>query len=315
MSWQITLASVLVTLPLVPLAAVCSAEEHVPAKKIVFVAGPPSHGYGTHQHYAGCRLLEKCLHEAFPSVETVVHQNGWPQDPKAFDGADAIVVFADGGGANPINAHLEQVETLIKKGVGLVCLHYAVQVDDPRARTCFKDWIGGYFETHWSVNPTWKAEFRQFPDHPVTRGVKPFVIEDEWYYHMRFRDNPDEVTPILSAVPPEQTRQGPDGPYSGNPTVRSRKGMAEHVAWARQRADGGRGFGFTGGHWHWNWAHDQFRKVVLNGIAWTAGLEIPAAGCVTKTPTFEELRALQDFPQPDDFAEQHWRDKIEPWNR
>ena len=225
MSWQITLASVLVTLPLVPLAAVCSAEEHVPAKKIVFVAGPPSHGYGTHQHYAGCRLLEKCLHEAFPSVETVVHQNGWPQDPKAFDGADAIVVFADGGGANPINVHLEQVETLIKKGVGLVRLHYAVQVDDPRGRTCFKDWIGGYFETHGLVNPTWKAEFRQFPDHPVTRRVKPFVIEDEWYYHMRFRDNPDEATPILSAVPPEQTRQGPDGPYSGNPTVRSRKGI------------------------------------------------------------------------------------------
>ena len=47
------------------------------------------------------------------------------------------------------------------------------------------------FETHWSVNPTWKAEFKQFPDHPIARGVKPFVIEDEWYYHMRFRDNLD----------------------------------------------------------------------------------------------------------------------------
>ena len=80
--------------------------------------------------------------------------------------------------------------------------------------------------------------------------------------------------------------------------------MTEHVAWARQRADGGRGFGFTGGHWHWNWAHDQFRKLVLNGIAWTAGIEVPADGIVSKTPTFEDLTAHQDFPQPADFDAQ-----------
>ena len=149
-----------------------------------------------------------------------MHQNGWPKDPQAFDAADAIVVFADGGGANPINAHLEQIDALVKKGVGLVCLHYAVQVDDPQARAFFKEWIGGYFEIHWSVNPTWKAAFTQLPDHPVVRGVAPFAIEDEWYYHMRFLDNLEGVTPILSAVPPEETRQGPDGPFSGNPTVR-----------------------------------------------------------------------------------------------
>ena len=103
-------------------------------KKIVFVAGAASHGYGSHAHYAGCVLLAKCLQEHLPSVETVVHQNGWPADPHAFDDAAAIVVFADGGGANPINPHLEQVAALMQKGIGLVCLHYAVQVDDPRAR-------------------------------------------------------------------------------------------------------------------------------------------------------------------------------------
>ena len=43
----------------------------------------------------------------------------------------------------------------------------------------FLDWIGGYFEMNWSVNPHWTAKFDKFPDHPITRGVKPFEINDE----------------------------------------------------------------------------------------------------------------------------------------
>ena len=37
-------------------------------------------------------------------------------------------------------------------------------------------------------------------EHPTARGVKPFVIKDEWYYHMRFVEGMKGVTPILSAV-------------------------------------------------------------------------------------------------------------------
>ena len=169
-----------------------------------------------------------------------------------------------------------------------------------------KDWIGGYYETFWSVNPFWTAHFTKLPDNPITRGVKPFAIEDEWYYHMRFLDHMEGVTPILTAVPPESTRDGPDGPHSGNPTVRAEKGKAEHVAWARVRPDGGRGFGFTGCHSHWSWASDDFRTIVLNGIAWVAKLNIPPGGVPSKTPTLEALEANQDKPQPKDFD----RDKI-----
>ena len=39
------------------------------AKKIVFVAGKPSHGYGAHEHNAGCMLLAKELQAAMPGVE------------------------------------------------------------------------------------------------------------------------------------------------------------------------------------------------------------------------------------------------------
>ena len=106
------------------------------------------------------------------------------------------------------------------------------------------------------------------------------------------------VTPILSAVPPEKTRQGKDGPHSGNPHVRARTGMAEVVGWVYERPGGGRGFGFTGMHTHWNWAQDSFRKSVLNALVWIAGAEVPAGGVPSKTPTLEELEADLGQPRP-----------------
>ncbi len=284
-------------------------------KKIVFIAGRPSHGYAGHEHKAGCLLLAKWLEEAFPNLDAVVHEHGWPKDPAALEGADAIVVFSNGGGGQPILPHLEEVDKLAKQGTGVAMLHYAVEVPKGEAGDRFLDWIGGYFETFWSVNPHWTARFESSPEHPVTRGLKPFEIDDEWYYHMRFRENMEGVTPILTAVPPDSTRERPDGAHSNNPTVRARKGMPEHVAWAAERPDGGRGFGFTGGHWHWSWANDSFRTVVLNGIAWIAGLEIPPDGVPSKTPTLEELEANQDYPQPENFNRQRVQDLLDKWRQ
>lgn len=296
---------------------VLSKAEQKPAasgkKKIVFVAGPKSHGYAQHTHYAGCKLLAEMLEKNVPGVECVVCRDGWPKDKSVFDGAAAIVVFSDGGGGHPIIPHLDEVEPLMKKGVGLALLHYAVEVPKGKAGDKLLEWTGGYFEPFWSVNPFWTAEFKSFPEHPITRGVKPFKIEDEWYYHMRFRPEMEGVTPILSAVPPESTRQQPDGPHSGNPTVRARKGQSEHVAWAATRPDGGRGFGFTGGHSHWNWANDSFRTTVLNAIVWVAGMDVPAGGVPSKTPTLAELEVDQDYPQPKNFDRKRVEEMIGKW--
>ncbi|MCA9174704.1 MAG: NPCBM/NEW2 domain-containing protein [Planctomycetales bacterium] len=263
-------------------------------KKVVFMAGTASHGYGSHEHNAGCMLLAKSLQQTVDAVEVEVHRNGWPQDPKAFDGADVLVMYCDGGGGHPANKHLEQIEQLAKTGCGIVCIHYGVEVPKGEPGDRFLDWIGGYFETHWSVNPHWPAKFEQFPEHPISRGIKPFEINDEWYYHMRFRPEMKGVTPILTAVPPVSTLSRPDGAHSGNPDVRKTAGQPQHVAWASERPDGGRGFGFTGGHFHWNWADDNFRRVMLNAIVWCAKLEVPAGGVGDKRPTLEELEANQD---------------------
>jgi len=250
-------------------------------KKIVFIAGKPSHGPGQHEHRAGCLLLQSCLKNV-SGVTSVVYSNGWPTEADAFDGAAAIVVYADGGGGHPLLQadHLKTIGALMDKGVGLVAIHYAVEPTIEKGQKEFIDWMGGAFEINWSVNPHWDGDFKSFPNHPITRGVKPFKIRDEWYFNMRFRDGMKGVTPILSAIPDGSTTNRNNGPHEGNQAMREMvaQGKPQHVAWAAERADGGRGFGFTGAHFHQNWANDDFRKVMLNAILWTAKVEVPPDG-------------------------------------
>lgn len=283
-------------------------------KKVVLVAGPRSHGFGAHEHRAGNLLFQRLLAASVPQLHTTLYHNGWPQDPTAFDNADALLIYANGGGGHPVLPHLETVDRLMKRGVGLLCLHYAVEVPKGDPGAYFLDWIGGYFETHWSVNPHWTLEqTRLAPDHPVTRGVKPYAIYDEWYYHMRFREHMAGVTALLSAVPPANSLARPDGPHSGNPHVRAQLGQPQHLVWARERPDGGRGFGFTGGHDHWNWGHPDQRTLVLNAMLWAARLEVPAGGVPSPRLTLEDLLVNQDYPEPDNFDHDRIRGWLNEW--
>jgi len=257
--------------------------------KIVLVAGRPSHGHGDHEFNAGCKLLAKCLAE-MPGVDPVFVAGGWPHDESVFDGARTVVFFMDGGGGHPIiqKDHLETVQKLIDKGIGIVCLHYAVEVPKGKPGDKFLDWIGGYYEDGYSTNPHWTADITKIPDHPITRGVQPFAIRDEWYFNIRFRPEMKGVIPILSAKPDDKTRQGvsasPRGPYKH---IVDAKGRDEVLAWAVERPEGGRGFGFTGAHTHHNWGDPNFRKLVLNAILWTAKLDVPSGGAESKVSESE----------------------------
>jgi type 1 glutamine amidotransferase len=268
--------------------------------KIVFVAGKKSHGWGAHEHKAGCILLADKLNENMPNVEAVVVTEGWPESNDVFEDAAAIVIYADGYSMHPIKPHLDYFDTLHEKGVGLVTMHWATEVPRGDFADKFLKWQGGFCDLNWSVNPHWTADFKSMPDHPITKGVKPFALNDEWYYHMRFVEGMKNVTPILTALPTEKTLVRKDGPRSGNPDVRKAIANKEpqHVAWAHENTNGGRGFGFTGGHVHDNWAHDDYRKLVLNAILWTAKVEVPENGVPSQTPTREELDANQDEPKP-----------------
>ncbi|MEO5999004.1 MAG: ThuA domain-containing protein [Chitinophagaceae bacterium] len=263
-------------------------------KKIIFIAGACSHGPGEHEHNAGCRLLAAELNKYVgDQVEATVIQK-WPADTTVLDQASSIVLYMDGEGGHLALKHLDHLTKLMKKGIGLTCLHYAVELPTETGGPEFKNWLGGYFETFWSVNPTWDADFKTLPKHPVTNGVKPFKVYDEWYYHMRFQDNMKNVIPLLTAIPPASTLERKDGPHEGNEFVRKELGKPQHVAWLTQRADGGRGFGFTGGHYHKNWGNENFRKIVLNGIIWTAKINVPSAGVPTPALPEAELQANLD---------------------
>ena len=280
-------------------------------QKLVLMAGKPSHPPRMHEFNAGVQLLAKCLKQGAPQLEVDYILNGWPQDESVFDGADAVVFYMDGGAHHEAvldgGKRLAKIDEWAKRGVGIGCMHYGVEVVANQAGAEFKRWIGGYYENMYSCNPEWEPNFTSFPVHPITRGVQPFQIKDEWYFNMRFTDgytadgpadkDGTKFVPILVAKPSDQVRNGPyvapKGPY---PHIQSAVGRPEAMMWAVERPDGGRGFGFTGGHFHDNWANDNFRKVVLNALVWVAKGEVPANG-VESHVTQDDLNANLD-PKP-----------------
>ncbi|MHA3774577.1 ThuA domain-containing protein [Verrucomicrobiota bacterium sgz303538] len=261
-------------------------------QKLVLVAGKPSHPPRMHEFNAGVQLLTKCLVNV-PNLKVEYVLNGWPADEAVFNDADAVVFYMDGGPKHEVvqdgGKRLAKVDEWAKKGIGIGCMHYGVEVVADQAGDQFKRWIGGHYENLYSCNPIWEPSFEKFAEHPITRGVQPFQIKDEWYFNIRFADafsadGPKETagvkfTPILVAKPSDQVRNGPyvypKGPY---PHIQQASGRQEAMMWAVERPDGGRGFGFTGGHFHDNWSNENFRKTVLNALAWVSKVDVPEKG-------------------------------------
>ena len=252
-------------------------------RKLVIIAGQQSHPPLMHEFRAGSLILEKCL-QGVKGLTVEVHTNGWVSNEATLEDADAIFIYSDGKNRHPAvqGDHLARLGRLIRKGVGFGCAHYGVEVVPTQAGREFKQWIGGHYEHEFSVNPIWEPDYQEFPQHPITRGVKPFKVSDEWYFNMRFRDGMQGITPILVARPSNDVRDGPyvypKGPY---PHIEAASGREEVMMWAVERTDGGRGFGFTGGHFHLNWGDDNFRKTVLNALLWLSKVEVPKEGVIS----------------------------------
>lgn len=276
-------------------------------QKIVLVAGKPSHPPRMHEFNAGVQLLAECL-KGVPEVQVECVLNGWPEDESIFQGAAAVIFYMDGGGGHEAvkqdGRRLKMIDGWVNEGVGIGCMHYGVEVLPQQAGAEFKRWIGGHYEHMFSCNPMWEPEFTRFPEHPVTRGVEPFQVKDEWYFNMRFvsdiagneasQHEEGLFVPILVASPSDDVRDGPyvypPGPY---PHIVANAGRAEAMMWTIERPDGGRGMGFTGGHFHDNWGNEAFRKVVLNSLLWLAHVEVPENG-VESSVSQEQLNANLD---------------------
>ena len=278
-------------------------------KKLVFIAGKQSHGPLAHEFRAGGLLLQKCL-TSVPNVVVELAGNGWVKDEAVLADADAVVIYADGGGGHPAvqGNHAETLGKLAARGCGIGFMHYGVEVLPDKGGREFLKWIGGHYENSFSCNPMWEPRFETLPGHPITRGVSPFQIKDEWYFNIRFvpgftaagssETNGMKFTPLLVARPSDDVRDGPyvypAGPY---PHIIAAAHRPEAMMWSVERPDGGRGFGFTGGHFHNNWGNPDFRRTVLNALVWVTGAEVPEGGVASRVEE-EDLKQNLDPKTP-----------------
>lgn len=249
--------------------AVAAGQEAKP-KKIVLIAGSlDSHPKDTHEYERNVILLKHLLMTApaTKGARVEVHFNGWPADPATLDDADTLFITSAGSEAKTPGNHpfyagdrLPILEKQMARGCGLVQFHWST-FNPVKHHDQITEWVGGYFDAESGPDGKWfsKLATREWqttiatPDHPVARGVNPFTVKEEFYFNLRFRVDDPRLKPIL----------------------RCSEGT---VGYAVERKDGGRGFGFTGGHFYANWWNPDFRKLVLNAIAWTAKIDVPAAG-------------------------------------
>jgi hypothetical protein len=245
--------------------------------RVVIVAGTPSHLPREHEFRAGALLLRRFLNEV--GVEVDVVPGGWPADPSIFAGARAVGFYADGGDGHPLvqGTHLATLMAALGPDTGFFSLHAAVTYPDASIPQVLPV-LGGAYQFGVSSSPNWTATVERLPGHPATRGVAPFVLEDELYFNLVFAKDHAPM-PLLQAVPPDALRDTPDSAMH--------TGRAETLAWAYDRPDGGRAFGYTGMHYHARWGLESVRRLITNAILWTAHLEIPAGGApVTLEPAW-----------------------------
>lgn len=265
-------------------------------KTIAFISGTPSHGEGNHEWDQDAQFLKQCLHGAanIESLNIDIHYNGWPQNPRDLDDADAIVFLSDGIKHHPLKApeRLKKIRKLAKRGIGLAFLHYSI--DPPEgAESDFLEWMGGYYEHGYSQNPINTVKVSLVKNsHPISRGCAGYVAEDEWYFDIRFSKDEQQVVPIMTGKLP---------PWAPEDKI---------LAWALERRDGGRGFGFSGGHYQKNWHIEPFRKLILNAILWVAKVDVPEDGVLSIRPW--RFVSIPDFLNVDlTYPQPGWEDTLD----
>jgi type 1 glutamine amidotransferase len=251
------------------------------ASKIVFIAGSNFYKPGEHEYIGGCAVLMDLVKQT-PGVAPVLALD-WPKNPDTFKNAKAVVFYLDGGDKHPAlkGGRLVQIIQLAEQGVGLVMLHQGVDISKDFGER-MQGWMGAAWEKGHSQRAHWIDTYKSFPDHPTTRGVTPFKIDDGYLYKLRFVADMKGVTPLLRTVNPKLKNAKLD-----NNAI---------VAWTYDRADKGRSFAFTGGHLHASLAEEGYRRLLVNGILWSAGVEIPKTGApvalsVTQLNQYLENRA------------------------
>ncbi len=270
------------------------------AAHVLIVVGPSSHPPGSHEVAAGGRLMRYCLQQMYnvPDVTAEVTLI-WP-DQRQREHASSIVFIGDTFPANRLPdpaTNLAQLDEMMRRGCGIVCVHYATGLlgEDVAAdgEHPLLHWLGGYFANRSC--PHHQSVARIYPsatitpaavEHPILRGWSEFTLHDEPYINNYFGPGEHQLSANVTALatsllPPENPRE-------------------ETVAWSVERPDGGRGFGIVMPHFYRNWAEEHLRRFILNGIVWTAGLQVPHEGVQTTLPdlTKFEPESVEFVPRP-----------------
>ena len=265
--------------------------------KILFLAGPRDHGApGRHEYERDLRTLAQSMEQAtnLRGVTTQLIVGALPRDLAPVRDAAAIVIDSssdraenelhplfppnpttNGRGYDPeTTAYLKSLDELIReKKIGVVILHYASWAENWRAREYYLNWTGGLWVQIASKNPTddWSMTLEN-RRHPILSGVKPWQYRDEIFCRYFLPDDKRRTNLLLASPREDKAGIGP-----------------QIAAWAWQRDDGGRGFVFGGLDFRDNLARDNYRRFLLNGIAWAARLEIPRGGISSPTPDVSDV--------------------------
>jgi type 1 glutamine amidotransferase len=247
-------------------------------KNILFIGGYDGHSDGSHEALAGLRLLKNCVDtlKNTGTVETELVES-WPErKDTAFDElvrkADCFVFLGDWFPLRRLEANakrrgMAKLDRAVKQGAGMVCLHYALGGRGKNNKLV--EWTGGLFWVKRSTHSTFKTKILlSGKKHPVLNGCTSFPVYDEVYYKYYFGENgnPKNITPLAYCmIPPENPQK-------------------EIVAWAYERPDGGRSFVSYATHFFANWKKKDLRTMALNGIIWTAGLNVPKGGVQSLLP-------------------------------
>lgn len=244
-------------------------------KRVLLIGNPNSHVPGEHDFGDGILVLKHMLAGATAGadqpgeVEIDAYPYAWP-DEAALRGAATVVMYLDGDFRHPLldAGRRAQLEALVRRGVGLVMLHQASTVPKADRSIPLRDWLGGV--RYGLANRTTQT-VRLEPEvqHPVLNGVGTFDIFDEFYPAIDFAPS------AVSLLAGRMTPQFVDGKATVLPEQRAT------VAWAANRADGGRSVTFTGVHYLASLDSPALRKFLMNSIFWTAGLNVPAGGFET----------------------------------
>ncbi len=237
-----------------------SASAAEPRKVLLLGQKPDGHPKATHEYIAGQQLLAKLL-TGVKGVEAKVIQadDPWTEGPELLKQADGVVLFVSEG-ARWIQSdprRLDAFTQLAVRGGGLSTVHWGMGTKEAAPIEPFVKLFGGCHGGPDRKYQVLKGAEVRVAEHTVAQGIAPFKTDEEFYYRLKFAPGERPVTPLLQ-VPID--------------------GVVETVAWAWDRPDGGRSFGFTGLHFHANWKKPEYRRLMLQGVLWSLKLEIPKEG-------------------------------------